>query len=163
MFPAAGIASLRETYSGVQGFLDYLWHLALPATCLTISYMAIVARIARSSVIDALHQDYVPTAQGKGVPFVDVVRKHVLPNALIPIVTIIGVQFGFALTGAVLTETVFGWPGMGSLFIQSVNSRDYPVLEAIFILAALSVVAANLVADLLYGVIDPRIRRQHRV
>lgn len=159
ILPSTGIGSVRVQQTGLAGFADYLAHLVLPCTCLVVSYLAIVARVARASTIEALGQDYVLTALAKGTSATRVLWTHVLPNALIPVVTVIGVQFGFALTGAVLTETVFGWPGIGSLFISSVANRDYPVLEAIFLLAALSVIIANLATDLLYGVLDPRIRR----
>ncbi len=156
--PAQGIRSLRAPATGVGALLDVLKHLALPAFCITIYYLAVVARVARSSMVEMLHQDFVLTARAKGLSERRVLWHHVLRNGLIPVITVVGYNFGYSLTGAILTETVFAWPGLGSLFISAISNRDYPVLSGIFLLCAIFVVAANFLTDLLYGVADPRVR-----
>jgi peptide/nickel transport system permease protein len=138
--------------------LDVAWHLVLPAFSVTIYYVAVVARVARAAMLDALQQDFVLTARSKGLSSEQVLWRHVLPNALIPVVTVVGYNFGASLTGAIFVESVFAWPGLGNLFMTSIANRDYPVLQGIFLVTSLSVVLANLMTDLLYGVIDPRVR-----
>jgi peptide/nickel transport system permease protein len=110
--PAQGMSSVRISYTGFAWFLDYLRHLALPAFCITLSYMAVVVRVARTSMLEMLDQDFVLTARAKGLSETDVLRAHVLRNSLIPVITVIGYNFGYSLTGAILTETVFAWPGL---------------------------------------------------
>jgi len=156
--PAQGMFSLRETLTGWPAVADVLWHLVLPMFSVTIYYVAIVARVARASVLDAMSQDFVLTAKAKGLSRRYVLWRHVLPNALIPIVTVIGYNFGYSLTGAILVETVFAWPGLGNLFITSIGNRDYPVLQGIFLVTAIAVVIANVVTDMLYAALDPRVR-----
>jgi peptide/nickel transport system permease protein len=156
--PAQGIASLRAPRAGMGAFIDGLQHLILPMFCITIYYMAIVARVARSSVLEMLHQDFVLTARAKGLGEGAILWRHVLPNGLMPVITVIGYNFGYSLTGAILTETVFGWPGLGGLLVSSINNRDYPVLTGIFLFVATLVVIANLVTDLVYAAVDPRVR-----
>jgi ABC-type dipeptide/oligopeptide/nickel transport system permease component len=123
--------------------------------------MAVVTRVARTSIVQTLYQDFILTALGKGLSRRRTLWRHVLPNALIPVITVIGYNFGHSLTGAILTETVFAWPGLGNLFIMSITNRDYPVLEGIFLFTAFTVVIANLITDLLYPIIDPRVRPAH--
>jgi peptide/nickel transport system permease protein len=159
--PAQGMITLRSTPNGWAAVRDVLWHLALPALSVTIYYVAVVARVARASVLDTISQDYVLTARAKGLGRRTVLWRHVLPNSLIPVVTVIGYNFGYSLTGAILVETVFAWPGLGSLFITSIGNRDYPVLQGIFLFTAITVVVANVVTDILYGVLDPRVRVSH--
>jgi peptide/nickel transport system permease protein len=156
--PAQGMSSIRGSVTGFAGFLDYLRHLILPAFCITTSYLAVVARVARTSMFEMLHQDFVLTARAKGLSERRVLWGHVLRNGLIPVITVIGYNFGYSLTGAILTETVFAWPGLGGLFVSSIEYRDYAVLSGIFLLAATAVVLANLITDILYAVVDPRIR-----
>ena len=156
--PSQGMVSIRSPGTGLAAVVDFLKHLALPAFCVTIYYLAVVARVARSSMLEMLHQDFVLTARAKGLSARAVLWRHVLRNSLIPVITVIGYNFGYSLTGAILTETVFAWPGLGSLFISSIGNRDYPVLAGIFLLAAIAVVAANLITDLLYAAADPRVR-----
>ena len=158
ILPAQGMFSLRERLTGWPYVLDVLWHLVLPMFSVTIYYVAIVARVARASVLDALSQDFVLTAKAKGLSRRHVLWRHVLPNALIPVVTVIGYNFGYSLTGAILVETVFAWPGLGNLFITSIGNRDYPVLQGIFLLTAIAVVIANVATDLIYASLDPRVR-----
>jgi peptide/nickel transport system permease protein len=156
--PAQGMITLRNTPTGWAAVWDVLWHLILPALSVTIFYTAIVARVARASLLETISQDYVLTARAKGLSRRAVLWRHVLPNSLIPVVTVIGYNFGYSLTGAILVETVFAWPGLGSLFITSIGNRDYPVLQGIFLLTAITVVIANVLTDMLYGVLDPRVR-----
>jgi peptide/nickel transport system permease protein len=135
-----------------------LAHLVLPAVTLGAFAMASVARLTRSAVLEALRADFIRTARAKGVSETLVVAKHTLKNAAIPIVTITGLQFGSLLGGAVVTETVFAWPGIGRLAIQSIYNRDYPVVQCTVFLAALMFIVINLLIDLLYGFLDPRAR-----
>jgi len=135
------------------------WHyLVLPALTLSVFAMAYVARLTRSAVLEILRTDYVRTARAKGLSETLVVAKHTLKNAAAPIVTITGLQFGALLGGAVVTETVFAWPGMGRLAIQSIYNRDYPVVQCVVFISAALFVVINFAVDMLYGVLDPRIR-----
>ncbi|NCC97475.1 MAG: ABC transporter permease, partial [Synergistales bacterium] len=118
----------------------------------------IIARMTRSSMLDVLQQDYITTAVAKGLRQKLVVYRHALRNALIPTVTVIGLQFGYMLAGAVLTESVFSWPGIGRLIVDSIMGRDYPVVQTALLIIALIFVLANLVVDVLYALLDPRIR-----
>ena len=133
-------------------------HLVLPALTLGAFTMASIARITRSAVLEVLRADFVRTARAKGVAEFWVVAKHTLRNAALPILTITGLQFGTLLGGAVVTETVFAWPGIGRLAIQSIYNRDYPVVQSTVFVAAVLFIAINLVLDILYGVLDPRAR-----
>ena len=132
--------------------------LALPAATLMLGHAAVLSRYVRSSVADALLQDHVRTARAKGVPERLVVRRHVVRNALIPVATVLGLQFGRLLGGVVVIEAVFAWPGIGSLLLSAVESRDYPVVQGTLLLFLLAFVLVNLMTDLAYGVIDPRVR-----
>ncbi|GAO76329.1 nickel ABC transporter permease [Meiothermus ruber] len=143
-FPVAGTGTLR--------------HLILPAITLGIGTAAILARMTRSAMLEVLSQDYIRTARAKGVAGRVVIFKHALRNALIPVVTIAGLQFGGLLEGAVITETVFAWPGIGQLLVGSILARDYPVVQGAVLLIAVAFILINLIVDLLYGAIDPRIR-----
>jgi peptide/nickel transport system permease protein len=135
-----------------------LAHLVLPAVSLGLGSMAIIARMTRSSMLEVLGLDYVRTARAKGLPTARVVAKHALRNALIPVVTVGGLQFGQLLSGAVLTETVFAWPGIGRLLVDSIRARDYPVVQGSVLLIAVTFILINIAVDLIYGFIDPRIR-----
>lgn len=156
--PVQGYQNLRLNLTGARYVLDVLRHLALPVATLALVNMAFFTRISRSSVLDTINQDYVQTARAKGLPEYVVVGKHVFRNALIPIMTMMGLRFAYILAGSVITETVFAWPGIGRLLYDSIFTRDYPVLIGIFFVTSLMVVVANLVTDLLYGIVDPRIR-----
>jgi peptide/nickel transport system permease protein len=151
--PSAGMHG-----AGQSGLWDLIKHLALPGFTIAIGSIAGWSRYLRSSVIEAMEQDYVRTARAKGVQEQRVVVTHVLRNAMIPFVTVAAIDIPLYLTGAVLTETVFSWPGMGRLFYDSLTVRDYPVLMGIVILGAVLIVVGNLIADLLYGLLDPRIK-----
>lgn len=132
-------------------------HLILPAITLGASASAIIARVTRSSMIEVLSEDFIRTARAKGLAERIVVYRHAIKNALIPIITILGLEFGFLLSGSVVTETVFSYPGLGLLLINSINNRDFPVVQGALLLFALQFVIVNLVVDLLYGFVDPRI------
>lgn len=135
-----------------------LAHLILPAITLGTALAAILTRMTRSSVLEILHEDYITTARAKGVQEVVVVFKHALRNALIPVITIIGLQCGALLSGALITETVFAWPGLGRLTISAIQTRDYPLVQGCVLLISLSYVCVNLLTDLAYAWVDPRIR-----
>ncbi|MGW0431834.1 ABC transporter permease [Micromonospora sp. NPDC003197] len=138
---------------------DALWHLMLPAITLATIPLAVIVRITRASVLDVLNEDYVRTAEAKGLRHRTIRGRHILRNALLPVVTAIGLQTGALLAGAVLTEKVYNWGGLGTLITDSITgSRDYPILQAIILLAALVFVAINMLVDLSYAVIDPRVR-----
>jgi peptide/nickel transport system permease protein len=133
-------------------------HLVLPAVTLGSALMATIARMARSTMLDVLNLDYVRTARAKGVAEGVVVRRHALWNALLPVVTLVGLHLGLLLSGAVLTETIFALPGLGRLTITSVLARDYPVVQGVVLIGAVIFVVANLAVDVLYAWLDPRIR-----
>jgi len=139
-------------------FGDVVWHLVLPAITLSTITMAIVSRMARSSMLEVLSSDYLTTARAKGLRENAVVMGHALKNALIPVVTVVGLQFGALLSGAVLTETVFGRVGVGRYVVTAIGQRDYPVVQGTVIVVALFVVAINLIVDITYAALDPRIR-----
>jgi len=138
--------------------IDSFKHLLMPALTLGAFSAALISRLVRSALLEVLGQDYVRTARAKGVRAVLVIAGHALPNALIPVVTVIGLQVGTLLGGAIIAETIFAWPGIGRLLIQAINQRDYPLVQGIVLMTALVVSAINLVVDLLYGVINPRVR-----
>ncbi|MFW5688501.1 MAG: nickel ABC transporter permease [Spirochaetota bacterium] len=135
-------------------------HLILPSITLGMASAALMARITRSSVLDVLRQDFITTARAKGVSERMVIYKHALKNALIPVVTVLGLQFGILLGGAVLTETVFAWPGVGRLLVDAILRRDYPVVQGTVMLLAFLFVVINLVVDIVYAFLDPRIHYQ---
>ena len=137
---------------------DALWHLILPATAVGTISMAVIARMTRSSLLEVLGQDYIRTARAKGLIERLVIIKHALRNALVPIITVIGLQFGGLLSGAVLTETIFSLPGVGSRMVDAILTRDYPVVQGFTVVIAVIYVLTNLVVDISYAYLDPRIR-----
>ncbi len=137
---------------------DVVGHLALPAMTLSTIPLAILARITRSALLETLSQDYIRTARAKGVPAFWVIGRHALKNALLPISTVIGLQFGTLLGGAILTETIFSWPGIGSWIYEGILTRDYPVVQGGVMVVAIAFVVVNLIVDITYAWIDPRIR-----
>jgi peptide/nickel transport system permease protein len=158
LFPSQGMRTLRFEQSAWEAALDVAHHLVLPVVTLTIFNLALIARITRASMITALGQEYVVFARSKGVPESDVLWRHAFRNAVLPVVTIIGLNIRTLIAGAVLTETVFAWPGIGRLTYDSIVARDYPVLMGVFLLIGIAVVIGNLLADIAYAVLDPRVR-----
>lgn len=170
--PSGGrIDSLMRPYGGTgfylydtfiigdwEAFFNALQHALLPAITLACYSMAIITRMTRSSMLDVLHQDYIRTAKAKGLAPVKVIGKHAFRNALLPIITVVGLQFGSLLSGAVLTETVFSWPGIGAFSVESIMRSDFPVIQAIVLIVAFIFVIMNLIVDLLYAALDPRVK-----
>lgn len=157
-FPIQGMTDARAGYTGWTAFWDVAHHLILPALVLAASEVALVARVTRTGLIQQVNQDYVRTAKAKGLSPGTSLLRHALPNALLPVVTVIGSRIGTLVSGAVLVETVFGWPGLGRLLLDAANNRDHPILLGLVLLVAFSVVVTNLLTDLVYARIDPRIR-----
>lgn len=143
---------------GLATFFEALRHIALPAVALATVPMAAIARMTRSSIIEVLREDYIRTAKAKGVSQYPLVLKHALKNALIPIVTVLGLMFGTILTGAILTETIFSWPGIGKWMVKSVQARDYPVIQGGVVLIAIMVILVNMIVDMIYVIVNPQLR-----
>jgi ABC-type dipeptide/oligopeptide/nickel transport system permease component len=146
----------------VRGNLAALWdgfkYIIMPAVALGLGMMGLIMRVTRSSVLETMNEDYVRTARAKGMPDRGVLWRHVLPNALVPIITVVGLELGTLLSGSIIVETVFAWPGSGSLLIAAIQSRDYPLITGSVLTYTVAFVVVNLAIDLLYAVIDPRIR-----
>jgi dipeptide transport system permease protein len=160
--PVTGFMLIDSLLSGQKGaFTSALHHLVLPAIVLGTIPLAVIARMTRSAMLEVLSEDYVRTARAKGLSPFRVIGIHALRNALIPVITVIGLQVGTLLAGAILTETIFAWPGIGKWLIESINRRDYPSLQGGVFLVAMVIVTVNLTVDLLYGLINPRIRHRH--
>ncbi|MBU6358792.1 MAG: ABC transporter permease [Chloroflexi bacterium] len=153
-FPAGGMHTLGQE----ESLLDTLHHLALPALILSANYVASMLRYTRASMLDVISEQYVTTARAKGLSEPIVILRHALRNALIPIVTVIGFSIPNLLAGAVFTETIFAWPGMGSVFVDGVNSRDFPLVMGITLITATTVLICNLLTDIAYAFINPKIR-----
>ena len=157
--PVTGFMLIDSLLSGEDGaFASALHHLILPTIVLATIPMAVIARQTRSAMLEVLSEDYVRTARAKGLPPLRIIGLHALRNALIPVVTVIGLQVGVLLAGAILTETIFSWPGIGKWMVDSIFRRDYPSVQGGLLLIALIVMLVNLIVDLLYGLINPRIR-----
>jgi peptide/nickel transport system permease protein len=156
--PVSGTATLGYAFDPFNAFIDHGLHLVLPVIALSVLFIAGWSRYMRASMIETTKQDYMRTARAKGVSPTSSLVRHALRNAVIPLITVVAIDFGGVAGGAVITETIFAWPGMGSLFFDSLQSRDYPVLLAILMLSGFFVILFNLIADILYGVMDPRIR-----
>jgi peptide/nickel transport system permease protein len=158
LFPTGGLHSADVDVNSLHGYLDTVWHLALPVTTLTLAYLADYSLIMRSSLLDELGEDYLQTARAKGLRDVQVRNRHAVRNALLPTTTIIALNIGFVVSGAITVETVFSIPGLGLLSTDAIGVPDFPVLEGTFLVASAGVIAANLVANLIYGWLDPRVR-----
>jgi peptide/nickel transport system permease protein len=154
-FPAGGYAS--SSSEGLQRVVDVANHLVLPALTLTLAYIGQFMIVMRSSLLEVQEEDYIDVARAKGLPDVMVRRRHAVPNAFLPSFTLVVLSFGFVLGGAIVVETVYSWPGLGLMTYQAIEEQNYPVLQAVFLLASASVIVANLVADVTYGFLDPRI------
>ncbi|HLS68420.1 MAG TPA: ABC transporter permease [Kiloniellales bacterium] len=155
--PGFGMVTVGAGYSGLAYIGDILAHLVLPAVTLGLFYMAVYARMTRASMLEVMEMDYVKTAKAKGVAPSRITRRHVLRNALLPVITLAGIQAGQMIGGAVLTETVFAWPGIGRLMFDALLQRDYNLLLGIFFISSAMVVLFNLITDLVYTFVDPRI------
>jgi dipeptide transport system permease protein len=158
--PKTGFLLIDSLLSDDKGaFLSAVKHLILPTIVLGTNPLAVVARMTRSAMLEVLGEDYIRTARAKGLPPFKVIGVHALRNALIPVVTVIGLQVGVLFTGAILTETIFSWPGVGKWLIEAINRRDYPVLQGGMLLLGVIVMTVNLLVDVAYGFINPRIRQ----
>jgi peptide/nickel transport system permease protein len=155
--PSFGMYTVGADLTGIAYAIDVGWHLILPAITLGLFFLAIYARLARASMLEVADQDFVRTAHAKGVPEGRIIRAHVLRNALLPVITFAGIQAGQLVGGSILVETVFAWPGIGRLAFDALLARDYAVLLGVFFCTAVMVVLFNLITDLLYAVIDPRV------
>lgn len=158
LLPSGGMTDARTQYEGIGYVADVARHLVLPALTLSLVHTALIARITRASMTDVLSRDFVTTARAKGLAERAVVWRHALRNSMLPIVTVIGLEFGQIFAGQIVTETVFSWPGIGRLMFESIGRRDYPIIMGGFLLAAVGVLIANLITDLTYARLDPRIR-----
>ena len=156
-FPVHGLTSTREQHAGLRLVVDVGHHLALPAAALAVQQIALVSRLTRAEMLEALAQPFILSARAKGLKERQVLMGHALRNALLPVVTIVGGRVGFLFAGAVLTETVFAWPGLGRLLLDATLARDYPILMGLFILIATSVILANLGTDFVYATLDARL------
>ncbi len=158
-FPTSGMLTVGATYpSFVDRLADFGAHLVLPLTTVSLGLIGGYSIIMRSSIIETRSEDYITTARAKGLKDARILRDHAFPNALLPMVTIIAINLGYVVAGAITAEVVFNWPGLGTLSVDALSSRDYPVLQGVFLLLSITVVIANLVADLIYGLLDPRVR-----
>jgi peptide/nickel transport system permease protein len=158
LFPTGGLHSADVNPSSLHGILDTAWHLILPVTTLALAYLAEYSLIMRSSLLDELGEDYLQTARAKGLRDVVVRNRHAVRNALLPTTTVIALNIGFVVSGAITVETVFSIPGLGLLSTEAIGTPDFPVLEGTFLVASAGVIGANLVANLIYGWLDPRVR-----
>ena len=156
-FPAQGMVSIRAPAEGFARVLDIAHHLVLPALTYSLYHLALMFRLTRAKMQEVLQQDFIQTARAKGLSESQMIFSHALRNAMLPIVTVLGLNFGFMLAGSVLTETVFAWPGTGRLLYEAILARDYPVLMGLFVCLSSMVVAVNLATDIAYALIDPRV------
>jgi peptide/nickel transport system permease protein len=158
-FPTFGMLTSGAQYPGLwERLLDFLAHLALPLATVAFGLVGQYAIVMRSSIVETLSEDYVTTGRAMGLREGRILRHHALPNALLPTVSLIAINLGYVVAGAITVEVVFNWPGLGTLAVTALTSRDYPVLQGVFLLLGVSVVLANLAADLIYGALDPRVR-----
>jgi peptide/nickel transport system permease protein len=158
-FPFFGMTEAGRVYDDALDYLgDLGGHLVLPVATVALGLIGQYAIVMRSSIIETLSEDYVTTARGMGLKDGRILRHHALPNAMLPTITLIAINLGYVIAGAITLEVVFNWPGLGTLSVEALENRDYPVLQGVFLLLSVSVVLANLVADLVYGFLDPRVR-----
>jgi peptide/nickel transport system permease protein len=157
-FPTSGMTTPGGNKSPIEALFDLGRHLVLPLTAVALGLIGAYSILMRSSIIETRGEDFITTARAKGLSDARVLRSHAFPNALLPMVTLIAINLGYVVAGAITAEIVFNWPGLGTLTVQALDARDYPLLQAIFLLIAISVVFANFAADLVYGYLDPRVR-----
>ena len=158
ILPVSGMRAADASGGGLKDVLDVLHHLVLPTLTLSLVYLAQYSRLSRSSMLDVLGADFIRTARAKGLAERVVLYKHALRNALLPVVTVLGLQFGNVMAGAILVETVFNWPGLGRLAFESVLRRDYPTILGVLLFSSIVVIVMNILTDLAYRLIDPRIK-----
>jgi peptide/nickel transport system permease protein len=144
----------------MQQWADTAWHMLLPTLTYTIVYMGEYTLVMRSSLMDVLSEDYILTAKAKGLSTFQILKDHALKNAMLPLVTIIAINLGFTVAGAVQIEAVFSWPGLGGAIYEAVGRRDFPILQGAFVLIAIAVITANFLADLTYAYLDPRVQTE---
>jgi peptide/nickel transport system permease protein len=157
LFPAQGLVSAGQELTGLARVFDVIRHLALPALTLAFVQMALIVRLTRTQMVQVLSEDFITAARARGLGEGRIAYRYALRNALLPVITIIGTEGGMILSGAVLVETVFAWPGLGRLMIDTIALRDYPVLMGLVLLVSIGMVVANMLTDLTYALIDPRI------
>ena len=158
-FPTFGMMTSGAQYPGLwDRLVDFLAHLALPLATVALGLVGQYSIVMRSSIVETLSEDYVTTGRAMGLRDGRILRHHALPNALLPTVSLIAINLGYVVAGAITVEIVFNWPGLGTLAVTALTARDYPVLQGVFLLLSVSVVLANLAADLIYGALDPRVR-----
>lgn len=156
-FPVAGIADAGSSGGGLAGLLDRLHHLTLPAATLTLAYLGEYALVTRSSLLDVMGEDYLTVARAKGLRDVIVRNRHAVPNALLPVVTLAAINFGFVLSGAIAVEALFSWPGLGKATADAIRGPDLPMLQGLFLVFSAAVILFNLLADIAYTFLDPRV------
>ncbi|WP_037427052.1 ABC transporter permease [Sinorhizobium sp. CCBAU 05631] len=157
--PGYGASSPGVVIGSFAWLLDYLWHLALPVLAVALGLIGQYVVVARAAMSDVVTEDYMVTARAKGLTNRQMLMGHAFRNAMLPVVTLVSLNLGYVVAGAITVEAVFAWPGIGGLTVEALNARDYPVLQGIFLLLGVSIVIANLMADLIYGVLDPRVKQ----
>ncbi|HSL94459.1 MAG TPA: ABC transporter permease [Thermoleophilia bacterium] len=157
-FPTGRMSEPGADLQGMEAFVDLIWHMTLPVFTFAIAWVGEYHLIMRSSITGVMNDDFALTARAKGLSENTVLWRHVVPNAMLPTVTIVMMNIGFVLSGAILTETVFNWPGLGLLAYEAMNKRDYPVMQMVFLIASVAVIVANLIADITYYYLDPRVQ-----
>jgi peptide/nickel transport system permease protein len=158
LFPTGGYETAASDLTGFAHAVDVLNHMVLPFFVLTVAYLGEYALIMRNSLIDVVGDDYIQTARAKGVREKQILWRHAVPNALLPTMTVVFLSIGFIFGGAITIEYVFSWPGLGWLTVQAIDHKDYPLLQALFLIFSIAVIVANLVADVMYSYLDPRVR-----
>lgn len=158
IFPSSGMEDLRAGYTGIAHYLDILHHLALPLITLTLVSTPYFFRISRASVIHVMSEDFVTTFRAAGMSEKRIFNKYIFKNAILPTITLVGISLAFTITGVAIIEIVFAWPGMGSLMLDAIMRRDYPLLMGIYLVLSISIAVVMLIVDVIYAVIDPRIR-----
>lgn len=159
LFPIGGMSDPTGATSGLAYYFDVAYHMVLPAATLTLAYLGEYSIVMRSSLLDTMREDYLTLARAKGLRDVAVRNRHAVPNAILPVVTLIAINFGFVLSGAIAVETIYSWPGLGRLTYDALNAPDLPLLQGLFLVFSAAVILFNLIADLLYAYLDPRVRR----
>lgn len=158
-FPVGGFEDSGSTATGLAAFLDQAHHMVLPALTLAFAYIGEYAIVTRAAVLDTVNEDYLQLARAKGMRDVQVRRRHAVPNAMLPVVSLSAINFGFVLSGAIAVESIFSWPGLGRATLRAINGPDFPMLQGLFLLFSASLIVANLIVDLLYAWLDPRVAR----